>query len=61
VEVMNTCLLPVVLGFLLILERRALPPDLQMRGLRRATTYLLVGVVIAFGLYTATQAILGNG
>jgi Mn2+/Fe2+ NRAMP family transporter len=61
VEVMNTCLLPVVLGFLLILERRALPPELRMRGLRRATTYLLVGVVIAFGLYTATQAILGNG
>jgi Mn2+/Fe2+ NRAMP family transporter len=61
VEVMNACLLPVVLGFLLILERRALPPELRMRGLRRVTTYLLVGVVIAFGLYTATQAILGNG
>jgi hypothetical protein len=32
VEVMNACLLPIVLGFLLALERRALPNDLRMSG-----------------------------
>ena len=32
VEVMNACLLPIVLGFLLLLERRALPPELRMTG-----------------------------
>jgi NRAMP (natural resistance-associated macrophage protein)-like metal ion transporter len=61
VEVMNACLLPIVLGFLLILERRALPEELRMRGLRRITTYLLVGLVFAFGLYTAAQALPGIG
>ena len=32
IEVMNACLLPIVLGFLLALERRALPAPLRMRG-----------------------------
>jgi Mn2+/Fe2+ NRAMP family transporter len=55
VEVLNTCLLPIVLGFLLLLERRALPPELRMTGIRRTVTYLLIGVVIAFGLFTGVQ------
>jgi Mn2+/Fe2+ NRAMP family transporter len=38
VEVMNACLLPVVLGFLLVLERRALSGELRMRGVRRWIT-----------------------
>ena len=32
VEVMNALLLPVVLGFLITLEARALPPRWRMRG-----------------------------
>ncbi|MBO0868550.1 MAG: Nramp family divalent metal transporter [Micromonosporaceae bacterium] len=59
VEVMNACLLPLVLGFLLVLERHALPPAMRMRGLRRAVTYLLTGAVIALGLYAAGSTLAG--
>jgi Mn2+/Fe2+ NRAMP family transporter len=59
VEVMNACLLPVVLGFLLRLERRALPADLRMGRPRQMVTYLLTGIVIAFGLLTAVRALAG--
>jgi Mn2+/Fe2+ NRAMP family transporter len=57
VEVLNACLLPIVLGFLLVLERRALPTATRMTGIRRITTYLLTGIVIAFGLFTAVQTL----
>ena len=60
VEVLNACLLPVVLGFLLLLERRALPADLRMRGIRRLVTYALTGITISLGLYTGLQAVTGN-
>jgi hypothetical protein len=60
VEMLNACLLPVVLGFLLALERRALPADLRMDGARRWVTYVLTGIVIAFGLFTAVRALTGN-
>jgi Mn2+/Fe2+ NRAMP family transporter len=53
VEVLNACLLPIVLGFLLALERRALPAELRMRGARRVFTYSATAVVIAFGVATA--------
>ena len=51
VEVMNALLLPIVLGFLLALEARALPADWRMRGTRQYVTWSLCLVVIAFGLY----------
>jgi Mn2+/Fe2+ NRAMP family transporter len=50
-EVMNALLLPVVLGFLLALERRALPAEFRMRGARKWTTWGLCLVTMAFGLY----------
>jgi Mn2+/Fe2+ NRAMP family transporter len=50
VEVMNTLLLPVVLGLLLALEARALPSQYRMRGLRRLLTTSLCLVVMLFGL-----------
>ena len=53
VEVLNACLLPVILGFLVVLERRAIPPGLRMKGARRTATYACVAVVIAFGVVTA--------
>ena len=59
VEVLNACLLPIVLGFLLILERRALRPAMQMHGTRRWLTYALVAVVMIFGLFTAATTIWG--
>jgi NRAMP (natural resistance-associated macrophage protein)-like metal ion transporter len=60
VEVMNASLLPVVLGFLLILERRALPAEFRMRGARRLITYALTGLVIVLGLAIAFQAVRAN-
>ena len=59
VEVMNACLLPIVLGFLLALERRSLPPALRMRGTRRVVTYVMTNLVIGFGLLTAAAKVLG--
>ncbi len=51
VEVMNALLLPIVLGFLLTLETKALPPQWRMRGWHKRTTWFLCLLVIAFGLY----------
>lgn len=53
VQVMNSMLLPIVLGFLLLLEHRALPEQHRVRGWSRALTWLVTGIVILFGLYTA--------
>ena len=61
VEVMNACLLPIVLGFLLALERRAIPTELRMRGARRVATYSVTAVVIAFGLVTAAVVLFRLG
>ncbi|MBX5465900.1 MAG: divalent metal cation transporter [Firmicutes bacterium] len=52
VEIMNALLLPIVLGFLLALEARALPAHWRMRGMRRALVWGASGLVMAFGLYT---------
>jgi Mn2+/Fe2+ NRAMP family transporter len=51
VEVMNAFLLPIVLGFLLVLEARALPSEHRMHGARRVVATGLCLVVIGFGLY----------
>jgi Mn2+/Fe2+ NRAMP family transporter len=51
VEVMNALLLPIVLGFLLALEAKALPPQWRMRGWHKYTTWSLCLLVMAFGLY----------
>lgn len=51
VEVMNALLLPIVLGFLLALEARALPKRYRMRGAHRLATTALCVAVIGFGLF----------
>jgi Mn2+/Fe2+ NRAMP family transporter len=51
VKVMNALLLPVVLGFLLVLEARALPREWRMRGVGKYLTWALCLLVIGFGLY----------
>lgn len=51
VEVMNALLLPIVLGFLLVLEARALPAQWRMHGVRKYLSWALCLVVIAFGVY----------
>lgn len=40
VEIMNAMLLPIVLGFLLLLEATALPPADRMRGLHRLSVWV---------------------
>ena len=50
-EVMNSLLLPVVLGFLLALEAKALPTEHRMHGAYRWTVTTLCVVVMGFGLY----------
>jgi len=57
VEVMNALLLPAVLGFLLVLEARALPPEFRMRGWRRYLTWTLCLLVIGFALSMVPWAI----
>ena len=57
IEVMNAFLLPIVLGFLLVLEARALPEIVRMRGWYRWVAWSLSGLVMAFGLVTAVLAI----
>jgi len=57
IEIMNAILLPAVLSFLLLLERRALPPEARMRGPYRVFVYIASGAVMLVGLLTAVWAI----
>jgi Mn2+/Fe2+ NRAMP family transporter len=57
VEVMNALLLPIVLGFLLLLDRKALPPEHGMRGTYRAVVTGLCLIVMAFGLYMVPSSL----
>lgn len=51
IEVMNAMLLPVVLGFLLALEAKALPKEWRMKGFYKYTVWLVSAIVMGFGLY----------
>ena len=59
VEVMNAVLLPIVLGFLVLLERKALPQEYRMNGTRKHIAWSLTGITILFGLYTAGITLMG--
>ncbi|MDA8194665.1 MAG: divalent metal cation transporter [Thermaerobacter sp.] len=52
VEIMNAMLLPIVLGFLLVLEARALPARWRMRGLYRYLVWGASAAVMGLGLLT---------
>lgn len=56
VQVMNAALLPVVLGFLLMLERRALPPAERMRHIHTWLVWSTAIVIATIGLVTAINA-----
>lgn len=51
VEVMNALLLPIVLGFLLVLEAKVIPEEYQMKGIYKWTVTILCIIVMAFGMY----------
>lgn len=58
-EVMNTLLLPLVLGFLLLLEARALPPKWRMRGVHQYTVWSLSAMIMGFGLTMGVRLLVG--
>ena len=60
VEVMNAALLPIVLGFLILLERKALPKEYRMKGTRKHIAWALTGITILFGIYTAVMTMTGG-
>ncbi len=51
VEVMNALLLPLVLGFLIALGLKSLPPHLQLRGWYMGLTIFLSTITAALGVY----------
>jgi len=53
VEILNALMLPLVLGFLLLLEAKALPEAYRMRGLHRVIVTGLCSFVMVLGVYTA--------
>lgn len=59
-EVMNALLLPLVLGFLLALERKALPPEWRMKGWYKYTVWLISAIIMLFGLYMGIQLLITN-
>lgn len=57
IEVMNALLLPIVLGFLLALERSALPPEDRMKGAYQWMAWGMTGLIILFGVYLAATVV----
>ena len=51
VQVMNALLLPIVLGFLYFLGRRALPECHRLKGVRAFTAAAVIGTTAVFGVY----------
>lgn len=56
-EVMNALLLPIVLGFLLLLEAKVLPKEWRMRGVYKYVVWALSGIVMLFGVYMGIRLI----
>lgn len=59
VEVMNALLLPVVLGFLYVLARRALPTGSQLRGMYAIIVVLTVMLTAGLGVWGGLTGLLG--
>jgi Mn2+/Fe2+ NRAMP family transporter len=57
IELLNALLLPLVLGFLLLIERVALPVEYRMKGGHRIVAWALVLIVVAFGLFMGYDTI----
>jgi Mn2+/Fe2+ NRAMP family transporter len=57
IELMNALVLPLVLGFLLLIERVALPAEYRMKGAYKAFVWALVLIVIAFGFFMGYDTI----
>ena len=57
IELLNALVLPLVLGFLLLIERAALPVEYRMKGAHRVIAWALALVVVAFGLFMGYDTI----
>jgi Mn2+/Fe2+ NRAMP family transporter len=57
VQIMNALLLPVVLGFLVALARRALPPTARLHGWYYGVVLVLVGLTTALGVFGALSGV----
>ncbi len=57
-EVMNALLLPLVLGFLLLLEAKVLPPKWRMKGIYKYIVWTTAAIIMIFGLYMGAKIIL---
>ncbi len=51
IELLNALVLPLVLGFLLLIERAALPAEFRMKGAHKIAAWAMVLLVVAFGLF----------
>ncbi|HXP30723.1 MAG TPA: divalent metal cation transporter [Stellaceae bacterium] len=59
VEVLNALLLPIVLGFLYQLARRALPPEYRLRGWYAGLVAIIILITAGFALFAALSGIAG--
>lgn len=59
VQVMNALLLPVVLGFLFVLARRALPGKHRLRGWYAWVAGALIALTSGFGVFAAVSGLIG--
>lgn len=59
VQVLNACLLPIVLGFLFALAWRALPDRFRLKGLYAAGVGAVMAATAGFGLYAAYAGAFG--
>ena len=59
VQVMNSLLLPIVLGFLFALAARTLPQADRLKGLRAIFTAAAMGLTAGLGIYSACVAMVG--
>lgn len=59
VQVMNSLLLPIVLGFLYLLARKALPAPYRLAGVYRWVVLAVIVGTAGLGVYSAIQGIFG--
>lgn len=57
VEVMNTLLLPIVLTFLFLLARRALPDEYRLKGWYSLIVSIVLIITVVFGVATSVMGI----
>lgn len=60
IEVMNALLLPIVLGFLYLLARRALPEKHRLKGWYAVLVTIVIFATSAFGLLSGIWGIVGS-